>query len=61
MFHNNFKIYQISFEEYNIEVEYWNEVTNKVDHTNITVNKIQLDKLVDLLTNLDFDDNTPGF
>jgi hypothetical protein len=61
MFHNNFKIYQISFEEYNIEVEYWNEVTNKVDYTNITVNKIQLDKLVDLLTNLDFDDNTPRF
>ena len=59
MFHNNFKVYQIGFEEYNIEIEYWNEVTDKVEYTNINVNKDQMDKLVDLLSNLDFDDHTP--
>lgn len=59
MFHNNFKVYQISFEEYNIEIEYWNEVTEKVEYTNINVNKEQMDKLVNLLSNIDFDDHTP--
>ena len=59
MFHNNFKVYQIGFEEYNIEIEYWNEVTDKVEYTNINVNKDQMNKLVDLLSNIDFDDHTP--
>ena len=59
MFHNNFKIYQVGFEEYNIEIEYWNEITEKAERTNINVNKDQMNKLVDLLSNIDFDDHTP--
>ena len=60
MFHNNFRVYQTNFEEYNIEVEYFNVFTDTVERRNINVNKEQMENLVGLLTDLDFDDHTPG-
>ena len=60
MFHNNYKIYQTNFDRYNIEIKYWNEFTQKVVYTNIDVDKEQMNKIVDLLNDLDFDDNTPA-
>lgn len=60
MFHNNFRVYQTNFEEYNIEIEYFNVFTDTVERRNINVNKEQMESLVGLLTDLDFDDHTPG-
>jgi hypothetical protein len=60
MFHNNFRVYQTNFEEYNIEIEYFNVFTDTVERRNIDVNKEQMENLVGLLTDLDFDDHTPG-
>lgn len=60
MFHNNFRVYQTNFEEYNIEIEYFNVFTDTVERRNINVNKEQMENLVGLLTDLDFDDHTPG-
>lgn len=60
MFHNNYKIYPINFNLYSVEIEYWNEYTNEVNYTSIDLDKEQMNKLVDLLTGLDFDDHTPG-
>lgn len=59
MFHNNFRVYQTNFEEYNIEIEYFNVFTDTVERRNINVNKEQMENLVGLLTDLDFDDHTP--
>lgn len=59
MFHRNYKIYQVGFDSYNIEIEYWNETSNTKETINFDCNKQQLDKLVTLLSNLDFDDRTP--
>lgn len=58
MFHNNFRVYQTNFEEYNIEIEYFNVFTDTVERRNINVNKEQMENLVGLLTDLDFDDHT---
>lgn len=58
MFHNNYKIYQIDFGKYNIEIEYWNELANKKENLNFDCNKEQLNKIVDFLSKLGFDDNT---
>lgn len=60
MFHNNFRVYQTNFEEYNIEIEYFNVFTDTVERRNINVNKEQMENLVGLLADLDFDDHTPG-
>lgn len=60
MFHNNFKVYQIGFDQYNIEVEYWNEYSKEVNYTNFNLNREEMDKIVEMLTNLDFDDHTPS-
>ena len=60
MFHNNFKIYQIGFDEYNIEVEYWNEYSKEVNYTNFNLSREEMDKIVEMLVNLDFDDRTPS-
>ena len=59
MFHDNYKIYQIDFDKYNIEIEYWNKLENKKENLNFDCNKEQLNKIVDFLYNLGFDDNTP--
>lgn len=59
MFHNNFRVYQTNFEEYNIEIEYFNVFTDNIERRNINVNKEQMENLVGLLTDLDFDDHTP--
>lgn len=59
MFHNNYKVYQVDFDQYNIEIEYWNEYTQMVVYTNINVDKDLMNKIVDLLNGLDFDDKTP--
>lgn len=59
MFHNNYRVYKIGFEEYNIEIEYWNEITEKVECKNISVNESQMNILTDILNGLDFDDHTP--
>lgn len=59
MFHNNYKIYQINFNLYNIEIQYWNEYTDQVSYTNIDLDKEQMLKLVDFLTDIGFDDETP--
>ena len=60
MFHNNYRVYKIGFEEYNIEIEYWNEITEKVECKNINVNESQMNILTDILNGLDFDDHTPS-
>ena len=59
MFHDNYKIYQIDFDKYNIEIEYWNKLENKKENLNFDCDKEQLNKIVDFLYNLGFDDNTP--
>ena len=59
MFHNNYRIYQINFNEYNIEIQYMDEHLREVYYIDINVNRNQLDKIVELLNGLDFDDNTP--
>ena len=59
MFHNNFRVYQVGQDEFNIEIDYWNEKINKVESTNINVNKNNMEILVDVLIGLDFDDHTP--
>lgn len=60
MFHDNYKIYQIDFNKYDVEIEFWNEYTDKKDNTTISsLSEEQLEKLVDFLYALGFDDNTP--
>lgn len=60
MFHNNYKVYQIGFDEYGVEVEFWNFVSEKVETLNFNkLNEEHLNTLIDLLTKLDFDDRTP--
>lgn len=59
MFHNNFRVYQVSGEEFNIEIEYWNERTNETERANLNVSKNSMEILVNILIGLDFDDHTP--
>ena len=59
MFHNNYRIYQINFNLYNIEIEYFNEYDGKTITKTIDVDKNQLATLVELLDDLGFDDRTP--
>lgn len=59
MFHNNFRVYQVSGEEFNIEIEYWNERTNETEGANLNVSKNSMEILVNILIGLDFDDHTP--
>lgn len=60
MFHNNYKVYQTGFDEYGVEVEFWNFVSEKVETLNFNkLNEEHLNTLIDLLTKLDFDDRTP--
>lgn len=60
MFHNNFKVYQIGFDQYSVEVEYWNEYLKKVNYINFNLSKEDMGMIVEMLTNLDFDDRTPS-
>lgn len=59
MFHNNYRVYKTNFDEFDIEVEYINEITNKVQTTHIKVNNVQMLQLLEILDALDFDDRTP--
>lgn len=59
MFHNNYKLYQINFNLFSIEVEYWNEYTDRADRLIFELDQEQTDNLINLLTQLGFNDNTP--
>jgi hypothetical protein len=59
MFHNNFRVYQVGVEEFNIEIEYWNERIDEVERTNLNVNRNNMEILIGILTNLGFDNRTP--
>ena len=58
MFHNNFRVYQVSVEEFNIEIEYWNERIDEVERANRNVNRNNMEILIGILTNLGFDNRT---
>lgn len=60
MFHDNYKVYQTGFDEYGVEVEFWNFISEKVETLNFNkLSEEHLNTLIDLLTKLDFDDRTP--
>ena len=60
MFHNNYRIYQTNFNEYGIEVEYWDFYLDKAETLNLDkLTEEGMLKIIDLLTKLDFDYRTP--
>lgn len=59
MFHNNYRIYQINFNLYNIEIEYFDEYSEKNVTKSVDLDKEQLGVIVELLDDLGFDDRTP--
>lgn len=61
MFHNNYRIYQTNFNEYSIEIEYWDSYLDKAETLNLDkLTEECMLKITDLLAKLDFDDRTPN-
>ena len=51
---NNYKIYQVFFDEYNVEIEYWNPKVKKKEFLSLNVNDVRLTKVIDFLEALGF-------